>query len=209
MRTTWTSALMTTLAFGFALVPTSTSSLAHLDTALLPNTANSAATTTPITIPLALQATTTPTTTAPKQKGPYTLSIPTIGLATNVIAVGLNAKGEMDVPSGKTNDVGWYKSGTKPGVVGSAVFDAHVFAAFKKLADLNVGDSIYVKDTTGQELHFVVEKKETTALAQTSTQKLFAQNDKARLNLITCAGTFIPRLGTYDHRLIVYAVLAS
>src|SRR5947208_1526342 len=40
---------------------------------------------------------------------PARLIIPSIGLDDSVLEVGLNAKGEMDVPDGKTKNVGWYK----------------------------------------------------------------------------------------------------
>lgn len=140
---------------------------------------------------------------------PNILRIPTIAFANTVIPVGLNGKGEMDVPDGTSNDVGWYKYGPEPGAVGSAVLDAHVYAAFKDLDKLQVGDSIYVTNKDGEELHFVVEETAVTTLEQTSATRLFDRKDKARLNLITCAGTYSAARGTYDHRLIVYAVLVA
>jgi sortase A len=180
-----------TLAAGIAFQPTFTSTIAFAEQYPIP---------TPVVVTAAVPK---------KITTPYVLTIPQINLETPVVAVGLNAKGEMDVPSGKTNNVGWYKAGTKPGDIGSAVLDAHVFAAFKKLTKVAVGDSLYIESASGKKLHFVVQKTEVTPLAQTSTQKLFMQHDAARLNLITCAGTYNPILGTYDHRLIVYAVLVS
>src|SRR4051812_40469377 len=56
---------------------------------------------------------------------PVRLSLPAIGLSDAIIKVGLNAEGEMAVPSGNSSNVGWYKDGTLPGEVGSAVLDAH------------------------------------------------------------------------------------
>lgn len=114
----------------------------------------------------------------------------------------------MDVPDGKTNDIGWYAAGTKPGDVGSAVLDAHVYAAFKRLHEVRPGDSVYVTDDNGKTLHFIVESTELAPIKDISLTTLFSRSDKARLNLITCAGTFLPELGTYDKRFIVYAVLA-
>jgi len=38
-------------------------------------------------------------------------------------------------------------------------------------------------------------------------QKLFLQNDKARLNLVTCDGAWIAGEKTYNRRLVVYAEL--
>jgi len=140
---------------------------------------------------------------------PASVAIPGISLETRVIPVGVNQKGEMDVPSGKTSDVGWYRHGVKAGAVGSAVLDAHVYAAFKNLHKVRPGDSIYVKDAEGRKLRFIVEETQLKTVEETSTWLLFARKDKARLNLITCAGTYIPSRGTYDKRFVVYAVLAD
>ncbi|MDB5224979.1 MAG: hypothetical protein JWO43_601 [Candidatus Adlerbacteria bacterium] len=140
---------------------------------------------------------------------PTRLKIPSINMNVRVISVGLNNKGEMAVPDGDTNDVGWYKNGTLPGDTGSAVFDAHVFAAFAPLAKLAVGSSIYVTTEQGATLHFIVEETKTYALKDVSADHLFNRTDAKRLNLITCAGQLTPDHSTYDHRLIVYAVLAE
>src|SRR6185312_1320562 len=75
---------------------------------------------------------------------PVRLDIPSISLSDTIIKVGTNAKGEMDVPPGNTSEVGWYDGGTVPGTVGSAVIDAHVFAAFSKLQKIKMGSDIYV-----------------------------------------------------------------
>jgi hypothetical protein len=40
-------------------------------------------------------------------------------------------------------------------------------------------------------------------------EKIFAQNDMARLNLITCDGTWVKADKTYDERLVVYTKLVS
>lgn len=122
--------------------------------------------------------------------------------------MGINKKGELDVPSGKTNKVGWYAGGTVPGEKGSAVFDAHVFAAFKNLNKAKAGDDIYVTMSDGSEQHFVVEDSRLTPLKEVSSYFLFLRDDKPRLNLITCAGAYNKRLGTYHERLILYGVMA-
>ena len=139
---------------------------------------------------------------------PVHLSIPAAGIEAPVVRVGTTAGGDMAVPSGTTNNVGWYERGTLPGNAGSAVLDAHVFAALKNLHKAEVGDDIYIETATGR-LHFVVEEVVTHALADVPRQKLFNRADRSRLNLITCAGTYSAESGTYDHRLVVYAVLAA
>lgn len=140
---------------------------------------------------------------------PVHLSIPSVGIDSPIIGVGTNAKGEMDVPDGDTNNVGWYRHGVKPGGVGTAVFDAHVFAAFEHLAKARVGDDIYVRAADGVQLHFRVTRVATYALTKLAPATLFASSKTRDINLITCAGSFDPVLGTYDHRTIVSATLVS
>lgn len=139
------------------------------------------------------------------------LSIPSIGLNSPITPVGLNTKGEMAVPSGSTNQVGWYKFGTTPGDEGSAVLDAHVFAAFAHLDKLQIGSDLYVVqgDTT---LHFIVTSTELYKLSDMDlsvAQSIFNQTGGRYLNLITCAGKLTPDHLTYDHRLVIRTKLVQ
>lgn len=140
---------------------------------------------------------------------PVRLVIPSVQIDTRVINVGVNRKGEMDVPDGNTNDVGWLKQGTLPGDVGSAVLDAHVYAAFEDLRYVKVGEDIYVYNAAGEKLHFIVEASTVYKLSELEPKYLFDRKDARRLNLITCAGTFQPSWDTYTHRLVVYAIFAG
>ncbi|MEK7612835.1 MAG: class F sortase [Patescibacteria group bacterium] len=140
---------------------------------------------------------------------PALLNIPAIDLASPIQAVGVTADGAMDVPSGRTNNVGWYKDGATPGKKGSAVLDAHVYAAFSNLKNVEVGDDVYVTDADGRRLHFEVTERVVYALADVPLQKLFNRADAKRLNLITCAGEYSIMGGIYDHRLIVYTKLVD
>jgi len=132
-----------------------------------------------------------------------------IGLDVPIEYMGINEKGEMAVPDGKTRNVGWYKDGTVPGNTGSAVFAAHVYAAFSKLKDVPLGSDIYVVRSDGTKLLFRAGEAKTHWLNQMSAEDLFNRNDAKRLNLITCAGTYIKELDTYDRRLVIYATLVE
>ena len=140
---------------------------------------------------------------------PAQLIIPAISLNAPIVGVGVNDKGEMDVPNGATNQVGWYKEGTLPGALGSAVLDAHVFAAFKNLNKVKVGDSISVMTEGGRQIRWVISRVAVYSLADVPNEEMFTEADQPRLNLITCAGTFLPGQGTYSHRLVVYATLSG
>jgi LPXTG-site transpeptidase (sortase) family protein len=137
------------------------------------------------------------------------LVIPSISLSKNIAPVGLTATHNMDVLN-DTKHVGWYSGGAKPGQIGSAVLDAHVFQSFAKLKDVKIGDDIFVEQKDGSKLRFVVKEVEVYAYTDTAPlNKIFARNDTARLNLITCYGQLTSDHSTYTHRLVVYATLAE
>lgn len=142
-----------------------------------------------------------------KPSPPVRISIPSIGVNSRVVSVGVNAAGEMDVPDGATQNVGWYTYGTVPGEIGSAVMDAHVYAAFKNLKSLQVGDRIYVADTSGTVREFSVIKSVVYALTNVPMEGIFTDARGKFLNLITCEGRYHAAKGTYSHRRVVYAKL--
>lgn len=140
---------------------------------------------------------------------PVRLIIPSIGLSAPVASVGLNEKGEMDVPDGNTSDVGWYKYGTIPGNIGSAVIDAHVYAAFEDLRSLKVGQSVIIENANGERLEFTVDDSRVYKLGELTSGMLFGKRDTRRLNLITCAGEPTADGSSYTHRLVVYTKIVA
>lgn len=140
---------------------------------------------------------------------PVRLIIPSIGIDTAIVGVGVDESGAMAVPSGSSNTVGWYDGGVVPGDAGSAVLDAHVFAAFAALHNIQVGDDVYVVTASGERLRFVVQQEQTLPLSSLSPSQLFRSSETRDLNLITCAGSLTRDRSTYDHRLIVYATLVD
>jgi LPXTG-site transpeptidase (sortase) family protein len=146
-----------------------------------------------------------------EQRGPSTparLNIPSIQLDSPIQPMGLDKYGRMDVPTNRKT-TGWYSKGTIPGNKGSAVLDAHVFAAFKNLHKLKVGDEIFVTDKENAQRKFVVQETKYYSLDKLSPEELFNKKDARRLTLITCAGKKTGDERGYDERLVVYAVLAE
>ena len=137
---------------------------------------------------------------------PMYLYIPSINLFSNMQGVGIDKKGNMDVPSGKTNNVGWYEYGTMPGNTGTAVLDAHNTAAFKNLKNVPVGSDIYILTQKGKIMHFVVREAQVYSMKTLKPSTLFAQAGHPQINLITCAGKNLGG-GDATHRLIVSAQL--
>lgn len=145
---------------------------------------------------------------------PARILIPKIGIDASVQHVGLGKTGNMAVPL-SYGDTGWYRYGAVPGDFGSAVIDGHVDnglglpGVFSRISELVPGDSISVLGEDGRELRFVVESTSSYPVADVPRQMLFNRKDRARLNLITCEGSWIQDEKMYDRRLVVYAVLAG
>jgi LPXTG-site transpeptidase (sortase) family protein len=149
----------------------------------------------------------------PKGIHPNKLIIPKLNVSAPVRAMGLDGA-KMAVPNNFT-DIGWYKLGAKPGEQGSAVMGAHVDnggnvkGVFKNLKNLKVGDDIYVTDANNNALHFKITARKIYPYRTKITDEVFQRNDKVRLNLITCHGTFLPKENTYTQRLVVFAELVE
>ncbi len=147
-------------------------------------------------------------------KGPTRILIPKLSIDAKVIHVGVTANGNMDAPHNFV-DTGWYKYGTLPGKIGSAVIDGHedngvaLDGVFKHLDKLVPGDDVYVVQADGTKLHFKVEVSEVYPYDNSPLQKIFARTDAARLNLITCAGDWLPEAKTNDKRLVIYTKLVN
>ena len=147
---------------------------------------------------------------------PERLIIPKIGVDADVQHVGVTRKGNMAAPNNFV-DTGWYKYGTVPGDLGSAVIAGHEDNAvstpgvFYDLHQLEVGDIIEVVGENGGTLTFrVVDKKiHPYNLTGPELEKIFNTQGKARLNLITCAGDWLPAAKTNDKRLVIYTELVK
>lgn len=144
---------------------------------------------------------------------PLKLSIPALGVLTNVEQVGVDKDNNMDIPKNPQN-VAWFKPGTVPGNPGNAAIDGHLDwygvkeAVFYFLASLKAGDRIYVRDDKGRDRAFVVTDQIACNWQNCPLQQIFGPSSETHLNLITCDGTFNRALQQYDKRLVVFSSLA-
>ncbi len=147
---------------------------------------------------------------------PSRIVIPKLGIDTDVQHVGISKKGNMAVPTNFT-DVGWYKYGTMPGNDGSAVIAGHQTdslsrpAIFGRLNELEPGDEIYIIREDGKKLVFEVRREEIMPYDTKGPkmEEIFNRKGDQYLNLITCAGEWLPQAKTNDKRLVIYAELAN
>ena len=157
---------------------------------------------------------TTVKTLLPEQPNPLRLLISAIGINALVESVGVQANGDLATPKyNPWEDVGWYNAGPRPGEQGSAVIDGHVDrpggspAVFWRLRELQVGDTVLVTDSAGFTRTFHVARIAFYQPQAAPLQDIFGNSGGTYLNLITCAGDWIPSQQQTTLRLVVYTTL--
>jgi|SRR5450755_372495 sortase (surface protein transpeptidase) len=142
------------------------------------------------------------------------LIIPTIGVNASIEPVGVLSDGDLAVPTQEPWDgVGWYQYGPYPGARGSAVIDGHLDrpggspAVFWKLQSLHIGDSIKVVNPGEKPLHFRIVNMKYYTANNAPLQTIFGNRAGTFLNLITCAGQWIPKQHQTTLRLVIYTAL--
>jgi sortase (surface protein transpeptidase) len=141
------------------------------------------------------------------------LAIPSIGVATPLVRLGLDPDGGMQVPD-DFGRAGWFAGGPRPGELGPAVIAGHVDsrtgpAVFYRLRELGAGDVVLVERADGTRLRFVVEGARSFPKAGFPTAAVFGPVSSAALRLVTCTGDFDRARGSYLDNLVVFARLAG
>jgi sortase (surface protein transpeptidase) len=147
---------------------------------------------------------------------PVRLIIPAIDVNAAVEPVGVLSNGDLATAAKNPwDDVGWFESGTHPGKLGSAVIDGHLDrpggypAVFWHLREMRIGDVVMVVDAGGKTLRFHVIGIVFYPSQNAPVQQIFGNAGGSFLNLITCAGDWIPRQHQTTLRLVVYTSLGS
>ncbi len=145
---------------------------------------------------------------------PVRLLIPMIGVNAPIEVVGVTPDNDLAVPARNPwVDVGWYGSGPRPGERGSAVIDGHLDrpggfpAVFWRLQNVHMGDEVMVIDASGKTLRFHVTGTAFYSPQEAPIQEIFGNETGAFLNLITCAGDWIPSQHQTSLRLVIYTAL--
>jgi LPXTG-site transpeptidase (sortase) family protein len=153
---------------------------------------------------------------APKPvAAPVSLTIPLIGVQTNLMTLGLGSNGTLDVPPLSMASVaGWYTGSPRPGAIGSAIIVGHIDttkgpAVFYRLSTLTRGDKIYVKRSDGTLVEFQVTSVQQYPKDHFPTQAVYGAVPDPELRLITCDGTFDLATGHYLSNIVVYATEVS
>lgn len=140
---------------------------------------------------------------------PVHLAIPTIGVATPLIQLGLNEDGTVEVPTAPER-AGWFRLGPVPGKRGSSVILGHVDsvdgpAVFAGLSTLRRADRVEVLLSDDTLVTFEVTGIETYANADFPAERVYAGTSRsAELNLVTCGGEYDRERGGYQSNVVVY-----
>jgi sortase (surface protein transpeptidase) len=140
---------------------------------------------------------------------PVAIDIPAIGVQSVLAPLGLNADGTVEVPADPA-EAGWYKLGTRPGALGSAVILGHVDstegpAVFYLLSTLSQGDAVDVRLADGTLAQFRVSSVRTYANEQFPAAQVYAAKGARVLNLVTCGGSYDAARGGYQANVVVNA----
>ncbi|MFG2560303.1 class F sortase [Streptomyces sp. NPDC048496] len=147
---------------------------------------------------------------AEQPAAPAQVAIPSIGVTSSLMPLGLNADGTVEVPPAeKGMTAGWYKGSAIPGERGAAVLIGHNDtrfgrAVFHDLKKIGKGADIVVRNEQGQAAHFTVTGTESVSKKAFPTKRVYGRTDDRALRLITCDGAFDAEGHPVDN-LIVYA----
>ena len=160
---------------------------------------------------------TVPTTTAPSAatrlaRLPVEISIPSIGVQSPIVDLGLNGDGTVEVPS-SFHVAGWYKYGAAPGRVGPSVYLGHVDSVsgpgvFYRLGALHPGDHVVIKRADGRTVTFVITGVRQYSKTAFPTIDVYANTAVPTIRLVTCGGAFDPATHHYLSNVVAFGELA-
>ncbi len=142
---------------------------------------------------------------------PIRVQIPSIGVDSGLMDLGLQADGTLEVPPNGF-PAGWYTGAPTPGELGPAIIAGHVDwggqpGVFFDLRDVKPGDEIVIDRQDGSTARFRVTHIDQFDKDTFPTQTVYGDLDHAGLRLITCGGSFNPQMRSYDDNLVVFAEL--
>jgi sortase (surface protein transpeptidase) len=147
------------------------------------------------------------------ESDPVAMSIPTIGVRSGLVELGLDADGAMEIPRDPA-DAGWFVRGAAPGALGPAVIAGHVTwdgapGVFYRLGTMRRGDRVLVTREDGRTAVFGVDRVARYSKSRFPTRTVYGAIDHAGLRLITCGGTYDKSRHRYVDNVVVFARLLA
>jgi sortase (surface protein transpeptidase) len=144
---------------------------------------------------------------------PLAVRIPSVGITSPLIRLGLNPDHTMQVPNNFAI-AGWYIYRPVPGNPGPAVLAGHVDskrgpAVFYRLRDVPIGSTVEVDRSDHSVAVFTVYAKEQHPKTAFPTARVYGPTAGSELRVITCGGTFNRSIGHYNDNIIVFAKLSK
>jgi hypothetical protein len=148
---------------------------------------------------------------------PVSISIPAIGVSSDLLHLGLEPNGTIEVPPltpAGVREAGWYDQGPMPGQLGPAVIVGHVDSyqgpgVFFRLGALKPGDEVAVTLADHTVALFRVAAVDMYAKRYFPAEQVYGNVDYAGLRLITCGGRFNYQTRHYLSNIVVYATLTG
>lgn len=145
---------------------------------------------------------------------PAVLEIPSIGVRTDLLKLGLRENGSLEVPQDDGNGApaSWYNGSPTPGERGPSVMLGHVNSpngrggVFADLRKLSAGAEINVSRADGSIAVFTVERGALYSKNEFPTLEVYGNTAGSELRLITCDG-YDPATGLFDDNYVIYAKL--
>lgn len=159
-----------------------------------------------------------PATTGPllSRSAPTHVDIPAIGVASDLLQLGLNPDHSVQVPPlDKDSRAGWYRYSPAPGQLGPSVILGHVDSAeygpgvFFKLGALRPGNMLSITRSDHTVAVFRVDRVVSYPKDHFPTLEVYGNTDHAALRLITCGGKFDLSSHNYLSNIVAYASLIS
>lgn len=147
---------------------------------------------------------------------PTHIDVPAIGINSNMLQLGSNPDGTLQVPPlEKDSQAGWFTGSRTPGQLGPSIILGHIDSVeygpgvFYKLAALKPADQVSITRSDGTVAVFSITKVAQYPKKHFPTIKVYGNTDDAALRLITCGGTFDPTARSYEDNIIAFASLIS
>ncbi|WP_202797125.1 class F sortase [Kribbella flavida] len=147
-----------------------------------------------------------------RRSTPMRVTIPSIGMDSHLMRLGLTADGSLQVPP-NAFPAGWFTGAPTPGERGPAVIAGHVrwsgrAGVFARLARLKPGDTVTVTRQDRSTAVFRVNRVQQYAKSRFPSAAVYGDIRHAGLRLITCGG-YDPASREYEANLVAFADLIA
>jgi sortase (surface protein transpeptidase) len=143
---------------------------------------------------------------------PVEVSIPKIGVDSELVKLDRNADGTVEVPT-SFHVAGWYDHSVTPGQAGPTVILGHVDSTagpgiFYRLGSLQPGDKVSVTRTDGKVATYVITCVREYGKTSFPTIDVYGNTPGPTIRLITCGGAFDQATHHYLSNIVAFGQLA-